>query len=236
MRDKQTPRLATTIFSAVTIFFLFLGFPQGAAAETTSGCHCFKDRTFDPAKKFAADGYILATSFNSLLAKAYDIPKKQIILLKMQGGVDQNDLLIALRIAKLSGTDLQQILLLKDGKHSWQGILAAPDLANRTLSDPLLKKIKTGLTDAEAGKQAADLLLADFFKVSPATVDKLRATGLNEKELALIFILAQAKGSPPSTFATQYQKEGKSWSEIADSLGIEPAAAGKLILNSPSKP
>ncbi len=216
------------------MLLIFLIVPEGATEETTIDCHCFKDRTCDPARKFAADEYILATSFNSLLAKAYGIPKKQIVLLKMQGGVDQNDLLIGLRAAKLSGADLQQLLMLRDGNYPWQDILANPDLADRIKNDPLLGKIKTGLADAEAGKQAADLLLADFFKVPPATVDKLRATGLNEKELTLIFILAHAKGKQPDTLAAQYQKEGKSWSEIADSLGIDPAAAGKLILDYPA--
>lgn len=234
MRDEQMPRAATAIFFAITTFLVFLAVPALILAETTTGCHCFNDRAYDPARKFATDEYILATSFNSLLAKAYDIPKKQIVLLKMQGGVDQNDLLIGLRTAKLSGADLQQLLMLREGKHSWPDILANPDLTSRLQNDPLLEKLKTGLTDAAAGKQAADLLLADFFRVPPAIVDKLRATGLNEKELALVFILAHAKGKQPDTLVAHYQKEGKSWSEIADSLGVDPAAAGKLILDYPA--
>lgn len=235
MRNKRLPWPGTATLPVITILLVFLVVPEQAPAETATGCHCFRDRTYDPARKFAADDYLLASTFNSLLAKTYDIPKKQLVLLKMQGNVDQNDLLIGLRTAKLTGADLQQLLILRDGKHSWQEILSAPDLAGRVKSDPLLGKIPTGLPDADAGRQAADLLLAEFFTIPPATIDKLRAAGLNEKELALILILAHRKSLPPETIAARYQKEGKSWGEIADSLGIAPAAAGKFILDYPAK-
>ena len=59
------------------VMLLFWGPVQNSFAESTINCHCFQDRSFDPGDKFAADDYILATSFNSLLAKSFDITKNR---------------------------------------------------------------------------------------------------------------------------------------------------------------
>ena len=45
-----------------------------------TGCHCFRQRSYDPEAKFVADDYILATSFNSLTANLFNIPKKEMAL------------------------------------------------------------------------------------------------------------------------------------------------------------
>ena len=58
----------------------------------------------------------------------------------------------------------------------------------------------------------------------------MHASGLNEKEMALLLILEQAKKLPPREGARQHAQEGKSWSEIAHQLGLEPAEAEKLII------
>ena len=78
-------------------------------AESAVTCHCFQDRSYDPVDKFAADDYILATSFNSLLAKSFDISKKQVVMLKMDEGVGQDDLLVGLKLTKLTGGYLEQL-------------------------------------------------------------------------------------------------------------------------------
>ncbi|OGR04622.1 MAG: hypothetical protein A2520_01240 [Deltaproteobacteria bacterium RIFOXYD12_FULL_53_23] len=54
----------------------------------------------------------------------------------------------------------------------------------------------------------------------------MHASGLNEKEMALLLILEQAKKLPPREGARQHAQEGKSWSEIAHQLGLEPADCG----------
>ena len=41
------------------VFFLLLTGAAGQAAESTGGCHCFRERAFVPAEPFAADDYIL---------------------------------------------------------------------------------------------------------------------------------------------------------------------------------
>jgi hypothetical protein len=87
----------------------------------------------------------------------------------------------------------------------------------------------------EAGARVANEMIEDFYKISAEQVKRFRAYGLSEKEMALVFILAHFKNQKPETFVEQYKKQGSSWSQIAFSLGIEPAAAGKMILAYPAK-
>lgn len=218
------------LFFAILSLLLTAALATSAWSMDTTACHCFKDRSYNSADRFAADDYILATSFNSLMANAYDIPKKQIILLKMKGGAEHLNLIIGLRVATITGTDLQQILdYLKQGR-SWQDMLSSPGMAKAAASDQYLAALAAGASAEEAGPRIADALLADFFKIPMEKVKQLRASGVNEKEMALIFILAHEKKVKPADLADLHLKEGKSWSQIADEFGIAPAEAGRLIL------
>ena len=83
----------------------------------------------------------------------------------------------------------------------------------------------------EAGADIADELIGNFYAVPAAAIQELRMSGLNEKEMALVFILSHVSDQQPETLVAQHNREGKSWSAIADRLGVEPAVAGKLILH-----
>ncbi|MCB2180795.1 MAG: hypothetical protein KQH63_02075 [Desulfobulbaceae bacterium] len=212
--------------------FLFLAFlPQSVFAEPVTGCHCFRNRAYDPNNTFAADDYILASTFNSLISRSFDLPKRQIVMLKMQGGVDQNDLLIGLETEKITGEELQKLLGLRKQNDSWQTILSNPLLSEKIKTSPILKPIQSGLALQEAGARIADSLIGTFYKVPGETLAEFRSSGLDEKEMTLLFTLSHAKGVKAGDLARQYQKEGKSWSEIADSLGIEAGQAGKLLMS-----
>jgi hypothetical protein len=89
-----------------------------AFAESTINCHCFQDRSYDPGDKFAADDYLLATSFNSLLARSFDISKEQVVILKMEEKVSQDDLLVGLKITRLTGGYLEQLLGLRSAGYT----------------------------------------------------------------------------------------------------------------------
>ncbi len=221
------------MFIALLFFF---GPAHDSFAESAINCHCFQDRTYNPADKFAADDYILATSFNSLLAKSFSMPKRRIVMLKMKEGVGQDDLLVGLKIANVTGIDLQKLLTLRrDKKFTWSTIIS--DLADKEHfnKDRLVEAIRSGLSVDEAGAGVADELIADFFKVPAETIQRFRTTGLNEKEMAVLFILAHAGDRKPEALVDLRTKEGKSWSEIANGFNIEPVAAGKLIIQYPAK-
>ena len=217
------------------VMLLFWGPVQNSFAESTINCHCFQSRSYDSTDKFAADDYILATSFNSLLARSFDISKKQIVMLKMDEGVDQDDLLVGLKLTKLTGGYLEQLLGLRRAEYTWSQIILGMEQQDPINKDKLAKAIRSGMPVSEAGAGVADEMIEEFYNTPAEQVKRFRAYGLSEKEMALVFILAHFKNQKPETFVEQYKKQGSSWSQIAFSLGIEPAAAGKLILAYPVK-
>ncbi len=197
------------------------------AAGMTAGCHCFKQMSYDPQARFVADDYILATSFNSLTANLFDISKKQIIMLKMRGGVHQNDLLIALKLDHDFNIDHQQSLNLRQKDYSWQQIISHSKIEDNTL----LTMIKSGSSINDLGQTVADSMIADFYDVPEKEIKKLKIIGFNEKEMALFFLLVRYKRAKPEVLIKQVKDEGQSWSEVAHKLEITPAMAGQLITN-----
>lgn len=219
----------------ITILLLSALAGKISFAETVKGCHCFRNRTFDPAEKFAADNYTLATSFNSLISRSFGISKGQIVMLKMKGGVNPNDLLVGLKTARVSGIDLQHVIALRQSNQSWQKILTSPGVSDSVKNDTILTAVQSGISTDEAGQKIAHEMIAAFYGVPIERVENLRLVGLTAKEINLVFILSHISGKKAEAFVELYKKEGKSWSEIANSLAIEPASTGKLILNYPEK-
>ena len=160
-------------FFIIPLFLLFLvGFAPAAKAISTSACHCFKNRTYNPADRFVSDDYILATSFNSLLAKAYGIAKKQIVLLKMKGGAEHLDLIVALEVEKKTGTDLGQLLALRK-QQPWQKILNTAGIFGKIGTDGLLSALAAGDSIDKIGPRLADRLLSSFYGVELTEIARL---------------------------------------------------------------
>ena len=222
--------------TATKLFVAFLFLPLlatmiavPARAEMTAGCHCFRQRSYDPEAKFVADDYILATSFNSLTANLFDIPKKQVIMLKMKGGVHQNDLLLALKLGHDFGIEHQQLLNLRQKDYSWQKIISQSKTLSEIKDDTLLTMIKAGKPVNDLGRKVANSMIADFYNVPEKEIEELRLSNFNEKEMALFFILIRNTPMKSEDLVKQIVNEGRSWSEIAHTLGITPAMAGQLI-------
>ena len=221
----------TTWLFSVLLLLLATMMAEPAGAEMVTGCHCFRQRSYDPEARFVADDYILATSFNSLTANLFNIPKKQIIMLKMKGGVNQNDLLLALKLGHDFGIDHQQLLNLRQKDYSWQKILSQSKTLSKIQDNLLLTMIKIGKPVNDLGQKVANSMIADFYNAPEKEVEKLRLLGFNEKEMALFFLLVRNKQVKPEELIKQVKNEGESWSEVAHKLGITPAMAGKLIAN-----
>lgn len=224
-------------FLACLFVALLLGVAAfNCSAESAGQCHCFKARSYNQAARFAADGYILATSFNSLLSKYYGLAKRQIIMIKMNQGVTQRDLLIALKLAKITGQDLKEILLMHREEKSWPMIIAELPSQEAVQNDAILANLlNAGISADEAAILVAEEMLAEFFKVQTKKIATLKTAGLNVKEMTLLFILAHLSEIHPEALMAQYRVNGRSWSEIAYNLGVEPQAAGKLILAYPDR-
>ncbi|HET9553331.1 MAG TPA: hypothetical protein VFP50_10215, partial [Anaeromyxobacteraceae bacterium] len=96
--------------------------PAAARAEGTGGCHCFQDRTFDPARPAAADPYVLATTRSSLLSAAYGIQKASLVRAVMTGSAPE-DLWIAEWVGAKAGRPAAQLLAAREERGSWPAAL-----------------------------------------------------------------------------------------------------------------
>ena len=215
--------------------FIILAPGHQASAESTINCHCFQNRSFDPGDKFASDDYILATSFNSLLARSFEISKEQVVRLKMEEKVSQDDLLVGLKLTKITGGYLDQLLGLSGAGYSWSDIILGMEQQKPIENDKLAQEIRAGIPVEAAGDRVADEMISEFYAIPVEDIQRYRSYDLSEKEIGLVFALAHYNDEKPETFVYQYKQQGRSWSEIAFNMGLEPSAAGKLVLAYPAK-
>jgi hypothetical protein len=156
-------------------------------------------------------------------------------MLKMKEGVSQEDLLVGLQIARTTGIDLQQLLSPRRQGLAWSEIISDLIPDNALKKDRLLEAIGAGIPVKESGGRIADQRIGEFFGVPETTIQQFRENNLNEKEMTLVLILAHVGNRTPAELIEQYNEKNRSWSAIAAGLGIKPAAAGKLILQYPTK-
>ena len=220
----------------IRIFFLFLlTFPCAySSAEQTGGCHCFRDRVYNPADRFVSDSYLLTTVFNSLTADFFSIAKRQIIMLKMKGGVQNDDLLIGLYISKNTGIEVTELLAGKNTR-AWQQVLAEITVPDSFLQDKWYSRMLKGLPDRESAEDITGEILSSRFGVTHKDVWEIVHQGYSLREVALIFTLAEHAHIAPEMISSQYRINDLSWSEIAHNFGLEPAAVGKLAGKPASK-
>lgn len=218
------------VLPAMVIPFLLLGMqPVPASGQNGVSCHCFQNRSYNPSDRFAADDYILATGFNNLLARVFDVPHRQIVLLKMKEGVNEDELLIGMYVSRKSGEELEKILGKRRAGKTWAAILAALTPEGDAQHDEVLSRIYAGAKPGEAASLAADAIVREFYRVPPEEIQELRRAGLDKKEINLVLLLAHASEAKPEKLVRQYRKKNRSWSEIAFNLGLEPRETGRLI-------
>ena len=204
--------------------------PDTATAGQTDNCHCFRERSYDPAHKFASDDYLLATSFNSLIAATLGVSKRQIVMMKMKGGIDPDDLLVALYITDKTQAPMDALISIRDNGGSWKNILNSPTLQGRVSTDPVFAKIAAGTADHDITGLITDTMISRYYNARPETISTLRSQHFSNKELGLIFALNKQTSTSMAEIIAMTRQKKMSWSEIAHHFNLTPAGVGKTIL------
>ena len=212
----------------MVLIALFLWSAEGCRAESAINCHCFQNREYNATQKFAADDYMLATGFNSLLAGMYPVSKKSIIMLKMQHGVGSADLVTALYLSRILDTDFQHFLKERATGLSWQQIVSSVKINSSQKKDEVVLALSAG-NEESATARASAAAIEGCFSVDENKIKKFRANGLDDKMIVVLLALSHECGRSPQELASDYQDKGQSWSEIADSCAITPGQIGKKI-------
>ena len=202
------------------------------APQSTKNCHCFQERAFDQQKKFAADPYLLTTSFNSFIAANFHISKSQIVMMKMKGGVHPDDLLIGLYVARAGKVDFNSLLAILQDGGTWKQIMESGNVQRSADTDTIFNTIAaTGDDKTQAVEVVTDQLLEEFFGISASAIMALRKEGAAGREITLILLL-EKYGEPETTavdILRKYTRQEKSWGEIAHFFGLTPKETGKLL-------
>jgi hypothetical protein len=191
--------------------------PSAAVAESTSACHCYRDRSFDPERPSAADPYILSSSRSSLLSAAFGPSKRELVQAVMTG-TSPDDLWVAHWAAAKTGVEASALLEAKGAKGSWEAALAP----GGRLGKAFVAAMSRGASDADLAALVVDDVLTSRIGAERPTLAKLHEAGATTNEEILAVVLAtRLKTSPPAVLAS-VKDGGTTWGMLLQRLDLTP--------------
>ncbi len=192
---------------------LLAALPGPVHALPAISCHCFQDRSFDPARPTAADDYYLATAQNRLMAAVFERPRREIVMAK-QTGTSGPDLWIAYRAAAISGHNSATLLSARKDQGAWWPVLEKLGIdLNLELGEAT--RISSNLDQQIVADTLAEVGFADL-----ATVADLYGAGAGSQEAILAVVIARANKQPPREIWLRVAAGEKSWGSLIDEAGM----------------
>ncbi len=189
--------------------------PVGAAPTVT--CHCFKNRSFDPADPPAADPYILAVTRSSLLSAAFGVPKAGLVRAVMTGTAPE-DLWVAHFAAARTGRSASWFLDAVGETASWRAALAGAKGLPLAFDAALAR----GATGVELAALAVDDVLTSRLGADPAGLSALRTAAASSEQVIVATFLALRLKTPAADLLARF-KEGKAtWGTLLRDAGLAP--------------
>lgn len=201
---------------------------QAPAATPVITCHCFTDRSYDPARPTGADPYFLATTQNSFFAAALGVDKKTIVI-KKQKGISSDDLWIAYWIAARSGADPESLLQERKGKGSWRQIVKARSISSKSLGVRVADALKTNAADTLLAQEVVDDLLLRFRFHGEAELPALRKAGAGNQELIISGLLAAKTRQPAIQLYREVKSGSSSWGALLQRATIDPSEIQAVV-------
>jgi len=199
--------------------------PETRGADAPS-CHCFRDRTFDPARPSAADAYILATARNSLLSAAFGVSKTDLVRAEMSGS-SPDGLWIAHWAGARIGRDPEALLSQRQAGGSWQFALADADAAR--LGPAFDKTLRAGAPDVALASVAVDEVVTLRLRAPGSSVTALRAAGASSAETVVASVVALRAGRPAEELLRQVRQGSASWGTLLREAGMAPSELDSVI-------
>lgn len=204
---------------------LIISCPAVASAIPAISCHCFQDRSYDPAQPAAADPYLLATTQNSLFATVFAVEKKTIVM-KKQKGLSGDDLWVAYWLAARSGGDPESLLDARKDKGSWRKVAEPLAIPESSLGARVAAALAADAPDERLGRAVVDEVVLRFGFHGEAELAALRKAGAGSQEVILAGLLAARLRLPASQLHRDVKGGRSSWGGLLRQAGIEPSAIG----------
>jgi hypothetical protein len=198
--------------------------PAAAAAAPTVTCHCFRERSYDPARPTAADDYILATTRSSLLSASLSVPKGDLVRAVMTGA-SPDDLWIAHWSAARTGRTAAWLLGSLSETGSWRASLAGTEGLPPTFLEAL------GRNEPPSGLAAlaVDDVLATRLGAGADALRSLRKAGASSAEVALAIFLAKRLATPAPELLARQRSGRAPWGALLHDAGLEPEGIDAAI-------
>ena len=205
---------------------LSLAAPLTARAESAVDCHCFTDRTYDPARPASADAYILATTRSSLLSASFGVVKRALVQAVMTGA-DPDDLFVAHWAGARLDRRATDLLDARKAAGSWKAALdgAAPD----RLGKPFSERLAADAPSAALAAIAIDDVLATRAGTPPDALRALRGLGASNGETIVAAVLGPVLKKEPAKLLAPVRARKTTWGALLDGAGIAPAGLDAVV-------
>lgn len=194
--------------------------PPAVQAISTINCHCFKDRSYDPARPAVADAYLLVTTQNSFFAHVFGIEQREIVM-KKRKGIPAEDMWIAYWAAERSGVSADGLLDARQRKSPWRDILF-PNPRLKSLGEPFLSALRANAPDTRLAQTVVDGLFARYRLLDRTALARLRQMGATDQELIMAATIAARSGKSAEQLFREVRGKRSSWGELLHGAKIDP--------------
>ena len=201
---------------------LLVAIPEAAFAIPAITCHCFTDRSYDPARPTLADPYFLASTQNSFLAAVFSVDKKEIVV-KKQTGTASDDLWIAYWIAS-NGRSLTPDAVLRayQGKKNWPDTISVLGIPTKNLGARFSSALKSNPSSGRLSDAIVDELLIRYRMQNETELAALRKEHGTNQEIILASFIAIKSRQPASLLLQDVKRGSRSWGAVLDSIKLGP--------------
>lgn len=200
--------------------FALVVLPAPALAIPAISCHCFTERSYEPARPAAADPYFLATVQNSFFALVFNVDKKSIVLRKQQGA-SSDDMWIAYWIASKSGTSPDALLQAKKGRETWKDALAQLQPGSINMGARFTSALNAKSSGAILAEKVVDELFLRHQLLTDADLAGMRKAGASNQELIIATVIAAKTGQAARPVLLETRNGSKSWGSLLKAARID---------------
>lgn len=205
-------RLATSSKLLLSLILLFM-LPISADAIPAITCHCFTDRSYDPAQPSMADPYFLATTQNSFFSIVFNTDKKTLVMKKQQG-TSPDDLWIAYWVASKSGTAPDSLLRAKLKSDSWKNVIVPMRLSPKILGARFSNALHANAPTGRLSEAVVEELFLKDQLLSEGDLLSLRKAGASNQELIIATVIAAKMRQPPRQLYLEVKAGTKTWGSL----------------------